>query len=99
VSIDEQHVALPKLYGAPAYGRPAATIMTSHRPFDPDELPIEAYQTEEEREFSAGFPARAYTTGGADLGRSVTMGSGSSGTLRPRALSLRAIAGRILGAS
>jgi hypothetical protein len=97
VSIDEQHVALPKLYGAPAYGRPPAPVQAGHRPFDPDELPIEADQTEEEREFNSTLPARAYAPGGVDLGQSITMGSGSRGDLRPRALSLRAIAGRILG--
>ena len=97
MSIEEQHVALPKLYGAPAYGRPPAPVEAASRPFDPDELPIEAAQSEEEREFSSSLPARAYGPGGIDLGRSVTMGSGSSGELRPRTLSLRHIAGRILG--
>ena len=29
----------------------------TERPFDPDELPIEAEQTEEEREFTAALPA------------------------------------------
>jgi hypothetical protein len=96
VSTDEQHIALPQLYGAPAYGRPPAPIEASDRPFDPDELPIEAQQTDEEREFTSALPARAYAPGGIDLGQTVTMGSGSRGELRPRTLSLRAIAGRIL---
>jgi hypothetical protein len=96
VSTDEQHIALPQLYGAPAYGRPPAPIEASDRPFDPDELPIEAEQTDEEREFTSALPARAYAPGGIDLGQTVTMGSGSRGELRPRTLSLRAIAGRIL---
>jgi hypothetical protein len=96
VSIDEQHVALPKLYGAPAYARPPAPVETEHRPFDPDELPIEAVQTDEERAFAAMLPARAYAPGGIDLMRSITMGSGSQGELRPRNFSLRTIAGRIL---
>jgi hypothetical protein len=99
VATDEQHIALPKLYGAPAYGRPPAPIDASDRPFDPDELPIEAQQTDAEREFTSTLPARAYAPGGADLGQSVTMGSGSRSELRPRTLSLRAIAGRILGDS
>ena len=67
MSIDEQHVAMPKLYGAPAYGRPPGPVETVARPFDPDELPIEADQTEEEREFAATLPARAYAPGGIDL--------------------------------
>ena len=36
------------------------------RPFDPDELPIEALRTDEEREFTATLPARAYAPGGVD---------------------------------
>ena len=45
------HVALPKLYGAPAYARPPVlTVVTAERPFDPDDLPIEAHQNDEERE-------------------------------------------------
>ena len=52
MSIDEQHVALPKLYGAPAYARPPRHAPADERPFDPDELPIEAYQTDEEHEFA-----------------------------------------------
>ncbi|MEO8571734.1 MAG: hypothetical protein ABI553_08535 [Chloroflexota bacterium] len=96
MSLDEQHVALPKLYGAPAYGRPPAPVEAADRPFDPDELPIEAAQSAEEREFRTSLPARAYAPGGIALTRNVTMGSGSRGELRPRTLSLRAIAGRIL---
>jgi hypothetical protein len=51
VANDEpQHVALPKLFGAPAYARPPAEpVVRADRPFDPDALPIEAAQTEEER--------------------------------------------------
>jgi hypothetical protein len=50
VSIDEytQHVALPKLYGAPAYARPAVAVAHTMRPVDPDDLPIVAYMTDDE---------------------------------------------------
>jgi hypothetical protein len=95
VALDEQHVALPKLYGAPAYARPAPIVDQSPRPFDPDDLPIEAVQTAEERELAANLPAHAYAAGGHH-GR----GSGShhEPQLAPRPLSLRALAGRILRA-
>lgn len=101
MSIDEQHVALPKLYGAPAYARPSAPVATTPRPFDPDDLPLEVLQTEEERQFAASLPARAWAPGG-----SLSRGSTSDGhrqdrsgepSLRPRVLSLRTIAGRLLG--
>jgi len=100
VSIDEQHVALPKLYGAPAYARPAATVATAPRPFDPDELPIQAFMTEEEREYAATLPARAWAPGGGI----VPSGQGGQGRyangeprLKGRPFSLRSIAGKLLG--
>ena len=102
MSIDEQHVALPKLYGAPAYARPAGAVATQPRPFDPDDLPIEALQTEEDREYASGLPARAWAPGGAIVDGAA--GHAHDGyaerpnpTLRPRPLSLRSIAGKLLG--
>ena len=94
MSIDEQHVALPRLYGAPAYARPPGMSATAERPFDPDDLPIEAFQTEEDRAFAATLPARAWAPGGSTLdGR---QGDGSC-HLVGRQLSLRSIAGKLLG--
>jgi hypothetical protein len=96
VSIDEQHVAMPKLYGAPAYARPPTPAETVPRPFDPDELPIEADLTDDEREFKEGLPPRAFAPGGVTLGQSTASESTTSTGLRPRAFSLRAIAGKIV---
>jgi hypothetical protein len=103
VSVDEQHIALPKLYGAPAYARPPGPVATTPRPLDPDDLPIVAFQTEEERELAESLPARAYAPGGgAYIGTQGRNGNGSTngnghGSPRARSLSLRAIAGRLLG--
>lgn len=103
MSIDEQHIALPKLFGAPAYARPAAPIATAPRPFDPDDLPLVQYQNEDEREFSSAIAARAYAADGslsAGYLSAEAHGSGSStgaNKMQPRSLSLRAIAGRLLG--
>ena len=98
MSIDEQHIALPKLYGAPAYARPVATVATSERPFDPDDLPIEADMTDEEREFASSLPARAWAPGGGRVGAGNGNGNGhTSAELTPRSFSLRAIAGKLLG--
>ena len=100
MSIDEQHVALPKLYGAPAYARPPGRVATAPRPFDPDDLPIDAYMTDDEREFASELPARAWAPGGG-----IVDGHGGSGPspdgprpdgLRPRSLSLKSIAGKLL---
>jgi hypothetical protein len=96
VSIDEQHVAMPKLYGAPAYARPPTPAETVARPFDPDELPIEADLTDEEREFKAMLPPKAFEPGGIALSTDMGSESTTSTGLRPRAFSLRGLAGKII---
>jgi hypothetical protein len=97
VSIEEQqHVALPKLYGAPAYGRPQIPVaVTAPRPFDPDELPIEAAMTDEEREFAASLPAIAYAPGGTDLGRSGRVNMETEVRPLGRPFRLKSITGRL----
>ena len=99
MSIDQQHVALPKLYGAPAYARPPRSAATLDRPFDPDDLPIEALMSEEDRAFAASLPARAWAPGGGPHDGSVDATGGhanGSPSLHARPLSLRAIAGRLI---
>jgi hypothetical protein len=98
VALDEQHIALPKLYGAPAYARPVPVVNDSPRPFDPDDLPIEAAQTDEERELAANLPAHAFAPGG-HTATDPRNGHDMKPELSPRPLSLRALAGRILGQS
>lgn len=95
--MDEQHVALPKLYGAPAYARPTPPVEVAARPFDPDDLPIEAVMTDEEREIAAALPAHAYAPGGAYIDLDARRAGSGEPELDPRPLSLRALAGRILG--
>jgi hypothetical protein len=96
LAIDEQHVALPQLYGAPAYARPAPVAAASARPLDPDDLPIEAVMTDEERELAASLPAHSYAVIGATSNGHSGAGDAAP-SLNPRPLSLRALAGRILG--
>ena len=96
MSIDERPVALPKLYGAPAYARPPIKVQPTPRPFDPDQLPLTAQQTEDERQYAARLPAHAYTSGEGQDERADGR-VGDSRRLRPRLFSLRAIAGRLLG--
>src|SRR4051794_24656915 len=80
MAFDESFDALPKLVGAPAYARPPAAVEGAPRPFDPDELPLEVDQTEEERAFAAKLPARAFAPGGADVraGGYVPEGTGTA---------------------
>jgi hypothetical protein len=94
VAIDEQHVALPKLYGAPAYARPPRAVADTEKPFDPDDLPIEAVRSDEERELIATLPAEAFAPGGTTRRGGAVV---DAPTLSPRPLSLRALAGRLRG--
>ena len=89
---ETHHVALPKLYGQPAYARPPRPIEVQPRPFDPDELPLAIEMTEEERGVVESLPARPYAAGGHQSGS-----NGHDGTLSPRPLRLRKLAARILG--
>jgi len=45
----DPYYSLPALYGAPAYARAPKAVPESERPLDPDDLPIAAHQTDEER--------------------------------------------------
>jgi len=104
VSLDQRHLALPQLYGAPAYARPAPAATGKERPFDRDELPIEAQQSDEERELSYALPSRADAQGGADQTPGSLAGTADRGGLQEPTFGLqeptfglRAIARRLLG--
>ena len=60
MSAEEEHVALPRLYGAPAYARPPLSITPTALPLDPDDLPIAAEQTPEERAVAERLLASPY---------------------------------------
>ena len=90
---DQVHVALPRLYGAPAYARPPAIpVQQAVRPLDPDALPLEAVRTDEEREIARQMAAQGYehVAGGSET---VRAGNGKSKQLRARPFRLRAITG------
>jgi hypothetical protein len=99
MDIDETLDAMPRLVGAPAYARPPAPVQSAPRPFDPDELPLEIDQTEEERAFAAKLPARAFAPGGADVRIGAVSTDGTGADTEPatstdagsRSLSLRRI--------
>ena len=85
MSIDEQHCRAAKPVRRPSL-RPTTGTSSPPRtaPSTPDELPLEAHQTDEEREFTSTLPARAYAPGGVDLdaGRGTT--SKTTGSLSAR---------------
>ena len=97
---EQQHVALPKLYGAPAYGRPVHAVEDAPRPFNPDDLPLSAHQTNEERDWIDSLPSHAYRPGGGVLlGQQPDSQTGADAhVLRGRPFRLRALAGRVFGA-
>ena len=93
---EQQHVAMPKLYGSPAYARPPHHADDVVRPFDPDELPIEAERTDEEHEFVSTLPPRAWAPGGIQLAADEPT---TTDAVQTKGFSLRAVAGRLLGGS
>jgi hypothetical protein len=99
----DPYFALPKLYGAPAYARPPRVVPETERPLDPDDLPIVAEMTDDERSYAAavlqasgiyrhlggaGSPGGNGAGGGPSAGR-----NGSE--VAARRLSLRALTGRL----
>ncbi|GIW20775.1 MAG: hypothetical protein KatS3mg065_1071 [Chloroflexota bacterium] len=111
-SEDQHHVALPKLYGAPAYARPPRPVVArTPRPFDPDDLPLEAFMTPEERALKeaalrgapgqAHLPATQARLPGTHGSGVVESGEGASmwrpaASLQPRPFRLRTLAARLL---
>jgi hypothetical protein len=90
MAVDEEYVAHPRLYGAPAYARPPAPVAPTPLPLDPDDLPITASQTPAEQALAETLLARPYQT--VSLAKPVR----EEPRLEPRPLFLRALAGRIL---
>jgi hypothetical protein len=94
---DETYVALPRLFGAPAYTRPPTAMAPSPRPFDPDQLPLELAQARTVSRFAWLLPARIYASVGDPGHQAAWAGGSTSCEIRPRPFSLRAIAGALLG--
>ena len=97
---DERHLALPKLYGQPAYARPSIVPTDPvERPFDPDDLPLELEQAPEGRVLAA--EVQPQPDAGSQVGEPVAVGGGGgregSPILRGRPFRLRSIASRVKG--
>jgi hypothetical protein len=92
-STEENHVALPKLYGAPAYARPPRHVEVQERPIDPDDLPLEVERTAEEHELAARMMGSAF----APVLTAPTAGNGHGrrASLEGRSFRLRALTGKL----
>ncbi len=88
---DEHHVALPKLIGQPAYARPVRPVEVQARALDPDDLPILAEMTDEERLLAARLSARGFE------GEPNGSGGHHLPSMPSRSLGLRSLAGKLLG--
>ena len=96
LSSEENHVALPKLYGAPAYARPPRTIEQIERPVDPDDLPLEIERTVEEQEFASRIAGSAFAP---VLVTTTQNGHSTHGQLQARPFKLRGLTGKLFRSS
>lgn len=98
-SEEQHHVALPKLYGAPAYARPPRPVVaTTPRPFDPDDLPLEAFMTPEERALKEAVLSGSNGPSPQPGTERRTGDRHGPPTLEPRPFRLRTLAARLLRA-
>jgi hypothetical protein len=91
VSSEEHHVALPKLYGAPAYARPPRPAEVFERPVDPDDLPLELERTPEEHELASRIVGSTF----APMLVAPAIGNGRHASLQGRPFHLRGITGKL----
>jgi hypothetical protein len=99
VATEDQHVALPRLYGASATARPAPVAKEAPRPFDPDHMPIAADLTDDERAFIDTLPPDAYLPGGGYIVGSERAKQDGGPKRRRMPVFLRALGGRLFGSS
>lgn len=90
MSSEEHHVAVPKLYGAPAYARPPRPVAMIERPIDPDDLPPEFLRTPDEHELASRMSGPAYAPTLV-----ATKGHGLQSGLQARPFRLRTLTGRV----
>jgi hypothetical protein len=95
VSSEEHHVAVPKLYGAPAYARPPRPVEVIERPIDPDDLPLEFLRTADDHELAARMTGSPFAPILAPI-LTGTKSHGSHGGLQGRPFHLRSLTRRVL---
>ena len=99
MSSENEHVSLPRLYGAPDTSRRRMAAMATETPMGPDDLPIESSRSAEEQALALELFPRAYTSqvlDAAALREASRAARTPDAQLRARPLNLRALAGRLL---
>ncbi len=95
------HMAMPQLMGAPAYARPPRTVtVDTPRPFDPDDLPLEAFRTQEEHQLAMAYGVGAFSangSGGVDPAGHAGGDRSGGGASGGAGGGLRGFAARLLG--
>lgn len=96
---EEHYVALPKLYGAPAYGRPPRPVVEAvPRPPDPDDLPLEAFRGLDDDDLPGMSDSEARTSSGNGSGNgSHAVPEDGGPNLEPQPFSLRSLSRFITG--
>lgn len=99
MSTDKQHMALPRLYGAPAHTPRRMVVPHADPALDPDDLPIETYRSSEDDALALQLFPRSYGGQVIEAGPRATrpfLAEHYHPELTPRPLLLRALAGRLL---
>jgi hypothetical protein len=97
LSNEEHYVALPKLMGAPAYARPPRLYDPSPRNPDLDDLPIEAFRTDEDLAIVVADPAAAQSPGNGSTGGAADSGRRTEASLQARPFSLKSLSRFLAG--
>jgi hypothetical protein len=95
---DEHHIALPKLYGAPAYARPPRAVAeVAPRPLDEDDLPLEVFRAADDGPLPQSSSAAHHGSNGNGSGNGSVAVAEDGGRLEGRPFSLRALSRFISG--
>ena len=100
-SIEQQvHISLPQLRGQPAYARPRpVAVDVAPRPFDPDDLPLDADMTQDERELAMSLPEKSYAFPEQSKQQATASNGHDGHHLLPRPFRIRSLVGRSNGSS
>ena len=94
---EKAHVALPTLYGAPAYSTPRTAVVRTTLPLGTDDLPMENYRSPEDQALALQLVVRPSASQATPSHADSERGSRADSSTGPRGrpLLLRALTGRL----